>query len=323
MTERRFDPITGEWRTFATHRQERTFLPSTADCPLCPTKDPARPTEVPWEAFDIAVFDNRFPSLMADPPEPAVAGGGPFEVEPAGGATEVIVYSDAHDATLTSLGVDRIRLLVDVWADRYAALGSRDDVAYVFVFENRGEAIGVTLHHPHGQVYAFPEVPPLPARELEAARRHLASSGRCVMCDVVAQERFDGARVISQNGVFVAFVPFAARFPYEVHVATVRHAPSILDLSDPERDAFAAILLEIVSKYDGLFSFPLPYVMSVHQAPTDDGDWQEVSHLHVEFTPFHRTAEKLKYLAGSELGGGSYLNDVAPEDAASRLRRSG
>jgi UDPglucose--hexose-1-phosphate uridylyltransferase len=143
------------------------------------------------------------------------------------------------------------------------------------------------------------------------------------MCDVVAQERFDGARLVSQNGVFVAFVPFAARFPYEVHVATVRHVPSMLDLSDPERDAFAAILLEVVSGYDGLFGFPLPYVMSVHQAPTDEGDWQEVSHLHVEFTPFHRTAEKLKYLAGSELGGGSYLNDVAPEDAASRLRRSG
>jgi UDPglucose--hexose-1-phosphate uridylyltransferase len=320
MTERRRDPLTGEWRTFATDRQHRTFLPPTDQCPLCPTRDPAAPTEVPWEAFDIAVFDNRFPSLVPDPPAPAVVGGDLYEVEPAIGATEVIVYADDHDATLTSLGVERVRLLVDVWADRYAALGSRDEVAYVFLFENRGEAVGVTLHHPHGQVYAYPEIPPLPARELAAARRHLDERGTCLLCDVVAQERGDGVRVVADNGIFVAYVPFAARFPYEVHLTTTRHVPSLLDLSDLERDAMAELLLEVVATYDAMFGFPLPYVMSMHQAPTDEGEWQEVSHLHVELTPFHRTESKLKYLAGSELGGGAFLNDVAPEDAAARLR---
>jgi UDPglucose--hexose-1-phosphate uridylyltransferase len=320
VTERRRDPISGEWRTVATHRQDRTFLPPAESCPLCPTRDPAASTEIPWPDFQVAVFDNRFSSLLPTPPPPAVVGTGVYEVEPAVGATEVIVYSDDHAATMSSLGLERVRLLVDVWAERYAALGARPEVAYVFVFENRGEAVGVTLHHPHGQVYAYPEVPPRPAVELAAAQAHQEEHGTCVMCDVVAQERGEGVRMISTNDAFVAFVPFAARFPYEVHVVAHRHAPSLLDLSDPERDGLAAVLLDVVSRYDKVFGFPLPYVMSMHQAPTGDGEWQAVSHLHIEFTPLHRSAEKLKYLAGSELGGGAFLNDVAPEQAAAALR---
>lgn len=320
MTERRRDALTGEWRTFATHRQDRTFLPPAEHCPLCPTVESSSPTEVPWPSFEMAVFDNRFPPLVADPPPPEVAGSGAYRVEPAAGATEVVVYADDHRATLVSLGPERVRLLVDVWAERYAHLGDRDDIAYVFAFENRGEAVGVTLHHPHGQIYGYPEVPPLPARELDVARRHLDQNGTCLQCDVVAQERSEGSRLVAENGAFVAFVPFAARFPYEVHVVVRRHAPSLLDLSDPDRDALASLLVEVVERYDALFGFPLPYVMSVHQAPTDDGDWQPVSHLHIEFTPVHRAANRLKYLAGSELGAGAFLNDVAPEQAAATLR---
>jgi UDPglucose--hexose-1-phosphate uridylyltransferase len=304
----------------ATHRQERTFLPPASSCPLCPTRDPAHPTEVPWPEFDIAVFDNRFPSLVADPPPPTSSAGPLYEVAPSSGATEVIVYSDDHDAALTSLGIDRLHLLVDVWAQRYAALGGRDDVAYVFVFENRGEAVGVTLHHPHGQVYAYPEVPPLPARELTVARMHLAERGTCVLCDVAQAEQGAAVRLIALNDAFVAFVPFAARFPYEIHVVARRHAPSLLDLSDRERRALAAMLGEVVTGYDQLFGFRLPYVMSMHQAPTGDGDWDAVSHLHIEFTPVHRRADRLKYLAGSELGAGAFLNDVMPEQAAAELR---
>lgn len=322
MTERRRDPLTGEWRTFATHRQDRTYLPPAERCPLCPTTDPAAPTEVPWPSFEVAVFDNRFPSLTPDPPPASVTSADPYAVAPAAGATEVIVYSDDHAASMATLGVERVRLVVDVWADRYAALGGRDEVAYVFVFENRGEAVGVTLHHPHGQVYAYPEVPPLAARELAEARAHLAAHGTCVLCDVVARERGDAVRLVAVNDGFVAYVPFAARFPYEVHIAAHRHIPSLLDMSDPERDALASLLSEVTGRYDALFGFPLPYVMSVHQAPTDDehDDAQAISHFHIELTPFHRSAEKLKYLAGSELGAGAFLNDVAPEQAAASLR---
>jgi UDPglucose--hexose-1-phosphate uridylyltransferase len=320
VTERRRDALTGQWRTFATHRQARTFLPSDAECPLCPTRPGGPETEIPMAEYDIVVFDNRFPSLSATPPEPTVGGSALYPVERAVGATEVVVYTDDHNATLAGLSVEHVARIVDVWADRYAELGSRDEVAYVFVFENRGEAIGVTLHHPHGQIYAYPEIPPVPRLELEQGLAHLTQRGTCAVCDVVARERADGVRVVGRNRSFVAYVPFAARFPYEVHVTAHRHAASLLDLTDPERVDLAELLRLVASRYDGLFGFPLPYVMSVHQAPTDDGTWLAVSHFHVEFTPIHRTADKLKYLAGSELGAGAFVNDTVPEETAARLR---
>jgi UDPglucose--hexose-1-phosphate uridylyltransferase len=319
MRERRRDPVTAEWRTFSTARQSRTFLPPTEHCPLCPTLDPGAPTEVPWSEFDVVTFENRFPALVSEP-EPPTPGAGVFEAAPAAGATEVIVYSDRHDATLPALGRDRIRLLIDVWADRYAALGARADIDYVFVFENRGEAVGVTLHHPHGQVYGYPDVPPIARRELTVARRRLRDHGTCVWCESVAQERAEGVRVVAHNDGFLAFVPYAARFPYEVHVGPQRHVPSLLDLGDRDRDHLAEILTRLLRGYDALFGFPLPYVMAMHQSPTVDGDWEPVSHLHLEYMPLHRTADRLKYLAGSELGAGAFLNDVAPEVAAAQLR---
>jgi UDPglucose--hexose-1-phosphate uridylyltransferase len=320
VTERRYDPVTGEWRMFAGHRQARTFLPPDEFCPLCPTRDGHPPTEIPLPAFDVVVFENRFPALVRQPPEPAVSGSTIYPVAPSAGANEVVVYSDDHHLGLAQMDAPRIARIVEVWADRYAALGGREEVAYVFIFENRGVAVGVTLHHPHGQIYAYPEIPPRARRELDVALAHIAAHGTCVFCDVVAKERADAVRVVSQNRSFLAFVPFAARFPYEVHVTSLRHAASILDLTDPERLALAEVLREVIGGYDRLFGFPLPYVMSMHQAPTDDGEHQHVSHFHIEFTPLHRTAEKLKYLAGSELGAGAFINDTAPEDTAASLR---
>ena len=319
MTERRRDPITGDWRTFATHRQDRTFLPAAEACPLCPGVDSEVP---PTAAGDIVVFDNRFPSFTSAPPAPSVPASELYEVEPAIGAAEVVVYSDRHDATLADLGPDFVEALVHVWADRYAELGARDEVDYVFVFENRGEAVGVTLHHPHGQVYGYPEIPPAVRRALEHGRLHRAAHGTCVVCDVVAAERAAGVRVVAENPSFVAFVPFAARFPYEVHVTARRHLPSLLELGSAERRDLAELLHVVVRAYDGLFGFTLPYVLSIAQRPTDGGDWDDVAHVHVQLTPLHRTADKLKYLAGSELHAGAFITDAAPEATAAELRRS-
>jgi len=320
VTERRYDPLSGEWRMFASQRRDRTFLPVDELCPLCPTRDPARPTEIPFEAFEIVVFDNRFPSLTAEPPAPAVAGSNLYPVAPSAGANEVVVYSDDHHLSLSGMEVARVARLVEVWADRYRVLGARPEVGYVFVFENRGVAVGVTLHHPHGQIYAYPELPPRVAHKLAVARRHHDRNGTCVHCDVVAAELAGGARVVVANRSFVAHVPFAARFPYEVHVVARRHAPSLPDLTAPERRALAEVLQGVAATYDRLFGFALPYVMSVHQRPTDGGDHGHLSHLHIELTPLHRTATKLKYLAGSELGAGAFINDTAPELVAAELR---
>jgi UDPglucose--hexose-1-phosphate uridylyltransferase len=320
VTERRHDPLTDEWRMFADHRQGRTFLPVRDYCPLCPSRPGHEATEIPLPAFDMVVFENRFPALLAVPPEPDVASSGLYLVEPSSGANEVVVYSDDHDLALGDMPTSKITRLVDVWADRYAELGGREEVAYVFVFENRGEVIGVTLQHPHGQIYAYPEIPPRARLELETARTHQRAHGTCVLCDVVGRERADAVRIVETNESFVAFVPFAARFPYEVHIVARRHAASLLDLSDPERRALADLLKVVLQAYDRLFGFPLPYVMAMHQAPNDDGEWQSVSHFHMEFMPPHRTATKLKYLAGSELGGGAFINDTRPEATAAELR---
>ena len=156
MSERRLDPTTGEWVTFATHRQDRTFLPPAEYCPLCPTHPGAFPTEVPRPTYDFVVFDNKFPSLSLDPGEPSVPDTELMPVEPGYGSCEVVLYSEVHDSTLADMPEARIRHLVDVWADRYAVLAAREGIDYVFIFENKGEAIGVTLSHPHGQIYGYP-----------------------------------------------------------------------------------------------------------------------------------------------------------------------
>lgn len=305
---------------FAPHRQDRTFLPAGDDCPLCPTLPGRPPTEILLPAFDVVVFENRFPALVRDPPAPSVRGSDLYPVAPAAGGNEVVVYSDDHDRSLAQLGVARIAAVIDVWADRYDALGRRSEVAYVFVFENRGVAVGVTIHHPHGQIYGYPEIPPVARRELDMANTHMATHGTCVYCDVVGQELAAGDRVVASNTHFVAFVPFAARFPYEIHLGAVAHRPNLTHLDRDERTALAELLQRVLLGYDALFGFPLPYVMSMHQQPTDGGDHAAVSHLHIELTPLHRTADRLKYLAGSELGAGAFVNDTAPEQTAARLR---
>ncbi len=320
MNERRRDVRTGEWVTFSTVRQDRTFLPPADHCPLCPTTDPAAPTEIPRADFQIAVFENRFPPLVAHPSEPSVPRTAATPVEAAVGAAEVVVYSPDHTRSLGAMGVPRIQRVIDVWADRYAALALREEIDYVMIFENRGVEIGVTLHHPHGQIYGLPEIPPRPALELRTALAHLERTERCLWCDVTAVERADGARMVAENGSFVAFVPFAARFPYEVHVVSRRHASSLLDITTPERAALADVLERLLMAYDRRFGFPMPYVLAMHQAPTADGVPLAGSHFHMEYLPPYRAADRLKYLAGAELGAGAFVNDTAPEATAGALR---
>jgi len=320
VTERRYDPVTGEWRMFAGDRQDRTFLPPDEFCPLCPTVPGGPATEIPLPGFEVAVFENRFPALLRVPPAPTVRGTGLHPVATSAGANEVIVYSDRHDLGLAGMDVGGIARIVDVWADRYAELGARAEVGYVFIFENRGVAVGVTLDHPHGQIYAYPEIPPRVAGKLEVAARHYDRGGTCVHCDVIAAELAEDVRVVARNRGFLAFVPFAARFPFEVEVAPVRHSQSLLDLTHPERLDLADILRSVLRGFDRLFGFPLPYVMSMHQEPTDGGSYRHLSHFHIEFTPLHRRRDRLKYIAGSELGAGAFVNDTAPEDTALLLR---
>lgn len=300
MSEQRFNELRGEPVVYAVHRQERTFLPVEDRCPLCPT--PAAPgaqeTEIPFPAFEIAVFDNLFPAFAA--PE---------------GAAEVIVYTDSHHGSFATLSAERAEALMWVWRQRYQELGARGDIRYVLIFENRGVEVGVTLHHPHGQIYGYPFLPPVPALELAADER----LGGCAVCTLLASELRDSRRLLHENEAVVAYVPYAARWPYEAHVVMRQHRASLLECTPAELRQLAEALQRVTRGYDALFAQPFPYVMVVHQAPTDG---REEGHLHVEFYPPLRTAHKLKYTAGSELGAGTFIGDTLPEDSALGLREA-
>lgn len=270
MRERRVDPGSGSWTVF-----EDPAEPSEA-CRLC---------GLPGDGF--AVVE---------------------EVADAVGASELVAHAPDHEATLLSLGPQRLEQAIHVWADRYAALGARREIGYALVHATLGGERGT---HPHSRIDAYPEIPPVPRVELQTARDHLIATGRCVFCDIVSSERSGESRVVAANYSFLAFVPYAARVPHEVHVMAQRHAASLVDLTDAERTALARLLHDVLGAYEQVVESPNGYTLAIHQAPTDDGQWQSVSHFHVELLPA---------LPAPDLAAGAHLNPVAPERSAELLR---
>lgn len=318
MSELRWNPVLSEWVVTATHRQERTFLPPAGYCPLCPTRPGGFPTEVPEPNYDFVVFQNKFPSFQHPSPEPAVDGTQLMPVARSDGICEVVLYSPEHTATLTELPLEKIQQLVKVWRDRFVELGAVPEIRYVFIFENKGEAIGVTINHPHGQIYGFSYIPPKPLREIQSENDHYLKTGRCLHCDIVSEEEQKKVRLVASDGRFVAFIPFYARYPYEVHIYPRHHLPSIDRFSVEDEASFATVLKIVLEKYDSLWGFSLPYMMVMHQQPTDGGSYPG-AHFHVEFYPPYRSAQKLKYLAGCESGAGTFVNDTLAEEKAQEL----
>ncbi|MEO8573495.1 MAG: galactose-1-phosphate uridylyltransferase [Pyrinomonadaceae bacterium] len=319
MSELRYNPLLGEWLATATHRQDRTFLPPADFCPLCPTKPGHFPTEVPEPDYDIVAFENRFPSLRRDPEDPVITSDGIYKVEPSIGVCEVVLYSPDHNTSLAKEPVEKIHKLVRVWRHRFEELEKRSFVKYVFIFENKGEAVGVTLHHPHGQIYAYPFIPPVVARELAQSKKYFEDTGKCLLCEIREKESTFEKRIVADNDSFAAYIPFFARYPYEVHVSSKRHLQAFSDFSKAEERDLAAILKQILAAFDRLFDRSFPYIMAIHQRPSDGADHNHY-HFHIEFYPPMRTATKLKYLAGSEAGAGMFINDTLPEIKAAELR---
>jgi UDPglucose--hexose-1-phosphate uridylyltransferase len=321
--ELRYDVLTGEWVTIAGHRMNRTFLPSAADCPLDPTRDPARPTEVPDSSYDVAVFANRFPSFapltVGPAPDAAPPPFGPPDA-PAYGHCDVVVFSSDHDAAVADLPAARMRTIVEAWAQRTAAHSADPRIAEVFVFENSGQEIGVTLTHPHGQVYAYSVVPPRTAQLIEQARRHRQATGGNLLADVLAAERAEATRVVLRGEHFTAYVPRAARWPVEVHLAPHRDVPDLAALDDGERAELALVYQELLRRVNRFHPGVdrVPYISGWHQAPTGEG--RELGRLHLQLFSLLRAPGKLKYLAGSESGMGAWINDTTPERIADRLR---
>jgi UDPglucose--hexose-1-phosphate uridylyltransferase len=327
-SELRRDPLLGMWVMYASHRQDRTYLPAAWDCPLCPSTDDHL-TEVPEHDYEVVVFENRFPALTAPPPETVRAGqplgalvdctGASLLAErPGAGRCEVVCYTADHNAAFHELTPSRIDLVLEALIDRTRELGAREDVEQVFCFENRGQEIGVTQPHPHGQIYAYPFITPVTERVLSAVAAYRQSCGRNLFDDVLDAERADGSRTVLATDHWTAFVPHAARWPYELHCYPNDRVPDLPGLSGPARSELPEVLHDIFGRFAGLFDKPAPYIAGWHQAPARTG--REDFALHLELFTLRRANDKLKFLAGSESGMGAFANDIVPEAAAARLR---
>ncbi|MGV9284142.1 galactose-1-phosphate uridylyltransferase [Streptomyces sp. NPDC003730] len=309
-SEVRRDPLLGDSVAVASHRQGRTYHPPADQCPLCPS-DGERLSEIPDSSYDVVVFENRFPSLAGD-----------------SGRCEVVCFTSDHDASFADLSEEQARLVLDAWTDRTSELSHLPSVDQVFCFENRGAEIGVTLGHPHGQIYAYPFTTPRTALMLRSLAAHKDATGGENLFDSVVAEELAGDRVVLEGGHWVAFVPYAAHWPYEVHLYPKRRVPDLLGLDEAARTEFPEVYLELLRRFDRIFGAeepPTPYIAAWHQAPFGqleefDGVTRDDFALHLELFTIRRTSGKLKFLAGSESGMNVFINDVPPERAAERLR---
>ena len=329
--ELRFDALTGDWVPMAAHRMHRTFLPPADANPLAPARPGAayQDGEVPDTDYDVVVFENRFPSLLTVPGTEAagaeaVDGEAVWQRRPAVGRCEVVCFSSDPTASLASVGPDRVRTVVEAWVDRTRELSALPGVEQVFCFENRGKEIGVTLHHPHGQIYAFPYVTPRTTAMLRRAREHREATGRLLLRDLLDAEVRHGERVVLESEHWVAYVPFAARWPVEVHLAPRRDVPDLPALTDDERDDLARTYVTLLRRLDRFFvgddgsPIPLPYISAWHQAPVREG--RDLSRLHLQLFSVLRAPGRLKYLAGVESAMASWISDTTPERIARRLQ---
>ena len=330
MWEQRWHPLREEWVIVAAHRQNRPWRGETLaparqllpeyepSCYLCPgnLRVSGRRNEAYSGTF---VFDNDHPCVGPDAPRDLAPPAGIYRSLPATGLARVVCYSPKHNLTLAELEVGEITALFRVWAEQYRELGALPDVRHVLVFENKGEAVGVSNPHPHCQIYATNFVCTLMREEVRLFRRHRDETGRNLFQDIIRAERDDGRRLLVEEDTAIAFVPYFARYAYEVYVAPTPTLPSSAALDDRELHDLAAVLKRVLVQYDNLWQLPFPYVLALHQAPTDGGDCADY-HFHLQIQPPLRKPGLLKYLAGPEIGAGNFLSDTSPEERAAELR---
>ncbi|WP_406008479.1 galactose-1-phosphate uridylyltransferase [Streptomyces sp. NBC_00637] len=309
-SEVRRDPLLGDSIAVASHRQGRIYHPPADECPLCPSQGD-RLSEIPESSYDVVVFENRFPSLAGD-----------------SGRCEVVCFTSDHNASFADLTEEQARLVLDAWTDRTSELSHLPSVEQVFCFENRGAEIGVTLGHPHGQIYAYPFTTPRTALMLRSVAAHKEATGGGNLFDAVLERELADERVVLEGEHWVAFVPYAAHWPYEVHLYPKRRVPDLLALDEDARTEFPQVYLELLRRFDRIFGEgepSTPYISAWHQAPFGaleefEGVNRDDFALHLELFTIRRTSGKLKFLAGSESGMNVFINDVPPEFAAQRLR---
>jgi UDPglucose--hexose-1-phosphate uridylyltransferase len=328
--EQRWHPLRREWVIVAAHRQERPWSGAVqdhsiedvprydADCHFCPGND--RISGIPNPEYkSIFVFDNDHPCVGPDAPIDILPASSPYENRPAKGLARIVCYDPGHDLSLSRLSLESVVELLQCWQNQYRELGQRPDVRHVLIFENKGEAVGVSNPHPHCQIYATNFVFKTIENEAEFSEAYHRQHNRTILGDMIAAEMADGRRIIAERPEAVGFVPYCARWAYETYVAPKRPCASIAELSETELTDFADVLREMVIRYDNLWQTPFPYILVLHNAPTD-GDDHPGFHFHVEFHPPLRKPNLLKHQAGPETGGGSFLSDTWPEEKAAELR---
>lgn len=317
--ELRLDPLVNEWVAVASHRQHRVFLPPKELCPLCPSTT-EKLTEIPDSNYEVVVFENRAPALTSPDTSwqlPEISGLDTPTAD-AAGRCEVISYTAKHEGSFAKLSTTQIRTVLEAWKDRTEQLSKLPFIAHVFPFENRGEEVGVTLHHPHGQIYAYSFIPTRIEKMLSAANAHYAKTKRVLLDDVIARELKDSVRIIAQNSEWIAYVPFAARYPFEIHVAPKKSVPDLAALSDLQSDTFPEIAKEVLLRLDGVFGIEMAYIAGWYQAPVLIG--RDRMRLHWQIVSVRRQPGKLKYLSGSESGMGAFIMDLPPEQSAQQLK---
>ncbi len=313
MAELRWHPLTKDWVMINSARQGRPQMPKDW-CPFCPGSG-----KVP-DDYEVLKYDNDFPALSQNPPVPDDVANDFFKVSENYGKCEVILYSPGHTTTLPELTDEHVGKLVDLWCERFEALSADEKIKYVFIFENRGELVGVTMPHPHGQIYGYPFIPKKIELEVNSAKEYYDEKKNCIFCDMLKAEKDFGKRIIFENEYFTVFLPFFTEYPYGVYIISKAHKQNIAQFTKEERTAFAKILRETVGTLDSLFDYKFPYMMCMHNAPVNSGDFSKDYHFHVEFFPPMRSADKQKFNASSETGVWAHCNPRCPEETAQELR---
>lgn len=331
-SELRQDPLTGAWYTYAAHRMNRTFMPPANENPLAPTRPGQLPTEIPADDYDVVVFQNRFPSLAQSESQAGAhsATATPVFVpsKPGHGRCEVVCFTPDSQVSFRDLPYTRARTIVEAWAHRTKELSALPGIEYVYPFENRGEEIGVTLQHPHGQIYAYPFVPERAAqiaaraqefREAQGGAGTGTETGPDLFDHILECEHADGQRVVVQGEYFTAFVPAAAKWPVEIMLVPHRAVPNFAELHDAEKDELTRLYLDILGRMDRFFDGVerTPYIASWNQAPVNA---PEDGRLHLQLFSLMRSPGRMKFLAGSESGQGAWISDTTPERIAARFR---
>ncbi|WP_202080871.1 galactose-1-phosphate uridylyltransferase [Caldalkalibacillus salinus] len=315
MAELRYNPLLRDWTMVASKRQHRPHMPKNF-CPFCPGSG-----KVP-ENYTVHKYDNDFPALSPEPPQPDDVATELYQVREAYGKCEVILYSPEHTTSLPQLPINHIEALIALWTERFETLGRDPKNEYVMIFENRGEEVGVTMPHPHGQIYAYPYVPLKLRTELESCTAHHEQTGRCLICDMNEQEQQAESRIIMENEHFICYLPFFTDYPFGVFIVSKSHKTALPDFNAEEKRSLAQILKHTTGAMDCLFDEPFPYMMCLHQRPVDGKNYEDVYHFHIEFYTPLRDKGKIKYNASSETGAWAPCNPTAVEDTAPQLREA-